>query len=112
MRGRSCISCQATPHTTRESRRLIPSPSPRAIVTPPRDPDSPLPLARGARLTHLAEQLGIDRRRFLAASGGTLGALFLAACDAMGPDSAKGLLKFAEQKNEVLERALFRHTSI
>jgi DMSO/TMAO reductase YedYZ molybdopterin-dependent catalytic subunit len=61
---------------------------------------------------HAAERIGIDRRRFLAASGGAVGALFLAACDSMGPRSATSLLKFAEAKNESLERALFRHTSI
>lgn len=62
--------------------------------------------------THLAEQLGIDRRRFLAAGSGALGALFLAACDSQGPQSAQGLLKYAERENESLERVLFRHTSI
>jgi DMSO/TMAO reductase YedYZ molybdopterin-dependent catalytic subunit len=65
-----------------------------------------------ARTTHPAEQLGIDRRRFLEASAGAVGALFLAACDSMGPDSAQKLLKFAEAKNESLERVLFRHTSM
>jgi DMSO/TMAO reductase YedYZ molybdopterin-dependent catalytic subunit len=62
--------------------------------------------------THAAEQLGIDRRRFLLASGGALGALALAACDSMGPASAKSLLQYAERKNETLERALLRHSSI
>ena len=61
---------------------------------------------------HAAERLGIDRRRFLIASGGAAGAMFLAACDAVGPKSAQPLLRFAEAKNETLERALFRHTSI
>ena len=61
---------------------------------------------------HPAERLGIDRRRFLLAAGSALGALALTACDSSGPKSAKGLLKFAEAKNEGLERALFRHTSI
>ena len=46
------------------------------------------------------------------ASGGTLGAMVLAACDSMGPRSASALLKFAERKNETLERALFRHTAM
>ena len=46
--------------------------------------------------SHLAERAGIDRRRFLQAAGGAAGALFLAACDSMGPASAAGLLKFAE----------------
>ena len=63
-------------------------------------------------LGHAAERLGIDRRRFLLASGGALGALALAACDSGGPNSAQGLLKLAERKNETLERVLFRHTSI
>jgi DMSO/TMAO reductase YedYZ molybdopterin-dependent catalytic subunit len=62
--------------------------------------------------SHPAERLGIDRRRFLAASGGALGAMVLAACDSMGPRSATSLLKFAERKNELLERVLLRHTSM
>jgi len=61
---------------------------------------------------HAAERIGIDRRHFLAASGAALGALALAACDSMGPKSAKSLLTFAMNQNEVLERTLFRHTSI
>jgi DMSO/TMAO reductase YedYZ molybdopterin-dependent catalytic subunit len=56
--------------------------------------------------------LGIDRRRFLAASGGALGSLFLAGCDSQGPSSAQRLLKFAEAKNETVERALLSHTSM
>jgi DMSO/TMAO reductase YedYZ molybdopterin-dependent catalytic subunit len=62
--------------------------------------------------SHIAERIGIDRRRFLLAGGGALGAAVLAACDSMGPRSASRLLKFAERKNESLERVLFRHTSI
>jgi DMSO/TMAO reductase YedYZ molybdopterin-dependent catalytic subunit len=61
---------------------------------------------------HAAERLGIDRRRFLLAATGAIGASFLAACDSMGPRSAKPLLEFAEAKNEGIERALFRHTSM
>jgi len=74
------------------------------------DPDSSVPelILPG----HAAERLGVDRRRFLTAAGASLGALVLAACDSMGPRSAQGLLKFAEAKNEVLERALLRHTSM
>ena len=64
------------------------------------------------RGSHLAERIGIDRRRFLEASAGAAGALFLAACDSMGPRSAKKLLELAEAKNEILERGLFRHSSI
>jgi hypothetical protein len=63
-------------------------------------------------LTHLAERAGIDRRRFLAAASGALGAMVLAACDSMGPRSAASLLKFAERKNESIERLLLRHTSM
>lgn len=64
------------------------------------------------RPSHLAERFAIDRRRFLMAGGGALGAAVLAACDSMGPKSATRLLKFAERKNESLERVLFRHTSM
>ena len=79
-----------------------------------RAPDLLLPPAlfhRGAP-GHLAERLGIDRRRFLIASGGAMGALFLAACDSMGPRSAKPVLMFTERQNERLERAIFRHTTM
>ncbi len=62
--------------------------------------------------SHFADRAGIDRRRFLLAAGGALGAAVLAACDSMGPKSATRLLKFAERKNESLERVLFRHTSM
>jgi DMSO/TMAO reductase YedYZ molybdopterin-dependent catalytic subunit len=65
-----------------------------------------------AALGHAAERLGIDRRRFLLASGGAIGAMAMAACDSLGPRSAQGLLELAERKNETLERALFRHTSM
>jgi DMSO/TMAO reductase YedYZ molybdopterin-dependent catalytic subunit len=61
---------------------------------------------------HAAERFGIDRRRFLLAATGAVGASFLAACDSMGPRSAKPLLEFAQRKNEAIERALFRHTSM
>src|SRR5438270_9234064 len=61
---------------------------------------------------HRIEQLGLDRRRFLLAAGGAAGAAFLAACDSVGPRSAKRLLDVAMEKNETLERALYRHTSI
>jgi len=61
---------------------------------------------------HRAELLGIDRRKFFLATAGAAGAAFLAACDSTGPKSAKKLLQFAMDKNESLERTLFRHTSI
>jgi DMSO/TMAO reductase YedYZ molybdopterin-dependent catalytic subunit len=73
-----------------------------------RNPDEPRLVLPG----HAAERLGIDRRRFLVAAGASLSALALAACDSMGPRSAKSILKFAEAENEILERALLRHTSM
>jgi len=54
---------------------------------------------------------GLDRRDFLA-SGGILSAAFLAACNSRGPKSAERVLRYAERKNRVVERALFRHTSM
>ena len=54
----------------------------------------------------------MDRRRFLLASSGTIAAAALAACNSQGPRSAQRLLKLAEQKNETIERLIFRHTSI
>ena len=54
----------------------------------------------------------IDRRRFLQLSAASLTAAFFAACDSRGPDSAQGILSFAERRNESVERFLFRHTSM
>jgi DMSO/TMAO reductase YedYZ molybdopterin-dependent catalytic subunit len=54
----------------------------------------------------------MDRRRFLEISGASVTAAFLAACDSGGPASAKRLLTYAEHKNEGVERALLRHTSM
>jgi DMSO/TMAO reductase YedYZ molybdopterin-dependent catalytic subunit len=54
----------------------------------------------------------IDRRRFLALGGLSLSAAYLAACNSSGPKSADRALTFAERKNEGVERALFRHTSM
>jgi DMSO/TMAO reductase YedYZ molybdopterin-dependent catalytic subunit len=61
---------------------------------------------------HRAEQIGIDRRKFLLATAGAAGAALLAACDSRGPRSAQKLLKLAMDKNEGVERALYRHTSM
>jgi DMSO/TMAO reductase YedYZ molybdopterin-dependent catalytic subunit len=55
---------------------------------------------------------GIDRREFLSWSGGLVSAAVLAACDSRGPKSAERLLRYAERKNTVVERALFRHTAM
>ena len=56
--------------------------------------------------------MSMDRRRFLGLTGASLTAAFVAACDSQGPDSARGLLAFAERKNEGVERFLFHHTSM
>jgi DMSO/TMAO reductase YedYZ molybdopterin-dependent catalytic subunit len=61
---------------------------------------------------HAAERLGLDRRRFLLAAGGAVGAAFLAACDSQGPKGAQSLLKLAERKNEGVERALYSHSAM
>ncbi len=54
----------------------------------------------------------IDRRDFLSLSGSALTAAILAACNSRGPKAADRLLKYAERKNQLVERALFRHTSM
>src|SRR5688572_2435635 len=59
---------------------------------------------------HLLGALG--RRDFLAVGGGILSTALLAACDSRGPKSAERLLRYAERKNLVVERALFRHTAM
>ncbi|HEX8726366.1 MAG TPA: molybdopterin-dependent oxidoreductase [Gemmatimonadaceae bacterium] len=56
--------------------------------------------------------MSIDRRRFLRLSAASVTAAFFAACDSQGPDGAKGILSFAERRNESVERFLFRHTSM
>jgi DMSO/TMAO reductase YedYZ molybdopterin-dependent catalytic subunit len=54
----------------------------------------------------------IDRRRFITITGSAVSAAILASCNSRGPKAADELLKYAERKNEGLERALFRHTSM
>jgi DMSO/TMAO reductase YedYZ molybdopterin-dependent catalytic subunit len=54
----------------------------------------------------------IDRRRFLLATGSSLSAAWLAACNSEGPRSAERILRYGERKNETVERAIFRHTSM
>jgi DMSO/TMAO reductase YedYZ molybdopterin-dependent catalytic subunit len=54
----------------------------------------------------------IDRRKFITITGASLSSAFLAACDSRGPKAAERLLRYAERKNEGLERVLFRHTSM
>src|SRR4051812_3362278 len=55
---------------------------------------------------------GIDRREFIARGAGVISAALLAACDSRGPKAADKLLKYAERKNLVVERKLFRHTAM
>jgi len=55
---------------------------------------------------------GIDRRDFLILGSGLASAALLAACNSRGPKSANKLLNYAERKNLVVERKLFRHTSM
>jgi DMSO/TMAO reductase YedYZ molybdopterin-dependent catalytic subunit len=54
----------------------------------------------------------LDRRDFLQITGASVTAAFLAACDSMGPASAKRLLMYTERKNEGVERFLLRHSSM
>ena len=54
----------------------------------------------------------IDRRGFLSISGSAISSALLASCDSRGPRSAERLLRYAERKNEVVERALLRHSSM
>ena len=53
----------------------------------------------------------MDRRKFLRISGLSLSAGVL-ACNSDGPNAARDWLRFAQRKNENVERALFRHTSM
>lgn len=57
-------------------------------------------------------QSGFDRRHFLRAAGLSAAALALAGCESRGPRAAERLLKYAERKNELLERRLVSHTSM
>ncbi|HEX8905062.1 MAG TPA: molybdopterin-dependent oxidoreductase [Longimicrobiaceae bacterium] len=54
----------------------------------------------------------MDRRRFLALGGLSAAALLAEACDSRGPRSAEKILRWAERRNEGVERFLFRHTSM
>jgi DMSO/TMAO reductase YedYZ molybdopterin-dependent catalytic subunit len=54
----------------------------------------------------------IDRRGFLTLAGSGISTALLAACDSRGPKAAERLLRYAERKNEIVERALFRHTAM
>jgi DMSO/TMAO reductase YedYZ molybdopterin-dependent catalytic subunit len=54
----------------------------------------------------------LDRRDFLLVGGASLTAVLLAACNSRGPRGSERLLRYAERRNESVERALFRHTSM
>jgi DMSO/TMAO reductase YedYZ molybdopterin-dependent catalytic subunit len=56
------------------------------------------------------ERLAIGRRRFLRLGGLSLASL-LAGCDSRGPAWAQGVLRFAERRNESVERLLLRSSS-
>jgi DMSO/TMAO reductase YedYZ molybdopterin-dependent catalytic subunit len=53
----------------------------------------------------------MDRRKFLRISGLSLSAGVI-ACNSDGPNAARDLLELAQDKNENVERAIFRHTSM
>ena len=53
-----------------------------------------------------------DRRNFVRVGGASLATVLFGACDSSGPEKADRLLKYAEKKNEQLERLVFRHTSM
>ena len=54
----------------------------------------------------------IQRRDFLSASALAIGSALLAACDSHGPKGSERVLRYAERKNEGVERWLLRHTSM
>src|SRR5688572_20497818 len=55
--------------------------------------------------------MSIDRRAFLALGSVAASGTLLAAWNSDGPDSARGLLRFAERTNEKLERRILRARS-
>jgi len=54
----------------------------------------------------------IDRRNFVIVSASAVSSALISACDSRGPKGAQRLLRYAERKNEAVERALLRHTSM
>jgi DMSO/TMAO reductase YedYZ molybdopterin-dependent catalytic subunit len=53
----------------------------------------------------------MNRRRFFTFGAGSIASAALGACNSFGPKSATPLLKYAERKNEQLERWLFGNGS-
>jgi len=58
------------------------------------------------------EAAALDRRDFLRVAGLSLASGLLAACNSNGPASAQRALRYAERRNETVERWLFRHTAM
>ncbi len=54
---------------------------------------------------------GLDRRSFIQLTGAAVTTALL-GCDGRGPRDAQKVLRWAEARNERVERALFRHTSM
>lgn len=54
----------------------------------------------------------MDRRRFLTLGGASVAAALLEGCGSRGPEEARGLLRWAERRNEGVERALFRRGAL
>jgi len=54
----------------------------------------------------------LDRRKFLGLAGTSLSAAILSGCNSRGPGAAERILRYAERKNEIVERALFSHSAI
>ena len=50
--------------------------------------------------------MSLNRRGFIIVTGSTLSSALIAACDSRGPKGAQRLLRYAERKNEAIERAL------
>lgn len=66
------------------------------------------------RIARLEREIGVPlgRRAFLRTGAITLTTLVAAACDSSGPRGARRVLRWAERRNESVERSLFRHTSM
>jgi DMSO/TMAO reductase YedYZ molybdopterin-dependent catalytic subunit len=56
--------------------------------------------------------VSLDRRDFVVLSGAAALQGLFGACDSGGPKGAQRLLRYAERRNESVERALFRHTAM
>lgn len=68
--------------------------------------------ASAAESERASRLIPLDRRRFLLASGSSLAAALLAACNSSGPESAGRALAYATRRNEAVDRWLIRHTAM